>query len=162
MAKKPPADKEGWLRKVDLAPALGITRPTLDKFLFRPDAPKPDSEQRYEVELCAAYIAKAELEKQSSGKNYWEAQKARLHCQEIEHRIARERGEFISKAEASKTIIPIMAELGALLKQKFELELPSRYQGKDRIECAQMNAEAIDYISRRFRSGVKDLLVESA
>lgn len=150
---------EGRFRKTELHKELGISRPTLDKYLNMEGAPIPDTQSAYDLEQVANFIAQIKNEEgKIKGKNYWESEKARLHCEKLLHELAVQRGEYISKSEASKTIIPIMAELGQLLKQKFELELPSRYQGKDRIECAQLNADAIDYLIRRFRSGVKDLV----
>ncbi len=49
-------------------------------------------------------------------------------------------------------------ELAAAMKQKFEYELPSRYVGKDAVECAALNADAIDTITLRFKQGVRPLV----
>jgi hypothetical protein len=157
--KRGPHPEEGRQRKSALARALGISRPTLDKYLYNDGAPPQDAEGTYDVEAVAEFIAKLKNDEGNvKGKKYWESEKARLHCEQIAHNLATQRGEYISKQEASKTIVPIMAELGLLLKQEFELVNPSKYVGKDRVECAEINAKSVDLVIRRFRSGVKDLV----
>lgn len=145
------------LRKISLAEKLGITRPTLDKYLEMEGAPQPDEDKSYDVDAVAKFIedrAPNTMGKDVSYLNDLKAQKLVLECEKLRDQIARDQGDFISKKEAAATIIPLMAELDALMKQKYELELPSRYQGKDQVECAAMNAEARDAINRRFRQGV--------
>jgi hypothetical protein len=159
MAKRGPHPEEGRQRKGALARALGISRPTLDKYLYNDGAPPQDENGTYDVEAVAKFIYTSKNEEGSvKGKRYWESEKARLHCEQLAHNLAAQRGEYISKQEASKTIVPIMAELGLLLKQEFELVNPSKYVGKDRVECAEINAKSVDLVIRRFRSGVKDLV----
>lgn len=155
-----PDDYPPLAKKAQLAKILGISRPTLDKHLLETDSPQPNIRREWNVEEVANFIAQKKIEKSKSGVSYWDAEKKRLECQRISEGLARDRGEFISKKEASSTLVPLMAELGSLLRKKFELELPSRYQGRDRVECAQINASAIDDIISRFRKGAKDLIVD--
>lgn len=152
-------DTPGRMRRGELARELGISWPTLARYLYMEGAPPQDAQSSYSVEDVANFIAKMKTDAEKvKGKSYWESEKARLHCEKIAHELATERGEFISKEELAKTIVPLMAELGLLLKQEFELVNPSRYQGKDRVECAEINAKSIDLVIRRFRSGTKDLV----
>ncbi len=157
MAKKAESSGE-WLKKTLLHKELGISRPTLDKYLYLPGAPKCNPKGQWNAEEVAGWIGKQQSEQKSTGKTHWESEKARLHCQEIEHRLAVERGKYVEVAELSKTIVPLMSELGQLMKQEFELVNPSKYVGKDRIECQAINERSIDIVIRRFRSGVKDLV----
>lgn len=154
------APKDGpRLRKITLAEKLGISRPTLDKYLAYETAPQPDGDGAYDVEEMVSFLAKnaRDVGGTGTGKNLneWRAFKLELECQKLQHAIEVERGDYIEKKEAARTIVPIMAELGSLLTQKFEMELPSRCVGKDSIEIAQLNAEAIDQIIKRFRTGMK-------
>lgn len=155
-----PTQSREWLKKGALARELGISRPTLDKYLNRVDPPPPrdNGDAEWNVEQVAAYIASIQAEESAKkGPAYWETEKRRLECERIAHDIAVRKGKFISKEEAAQTIAPLMAELGQLLTQKFELELPPRYKGRDAVECAEMNRKANDEIAKRFRQGMKGI-----
>lgn len=152
------------LRKITLAEKLGVSRPTLDKYLEMDGAPGPDAEKTYDVEEVLKWVG---AHAEQSGANHrdgtkktlndWRAEKLALECDKLRHLLEVERGDYISKREAAATVIPLMTELDALIKQKYELELPSRYVGKDAVECAELNAAARDQINARFRQGVKPL-----
>lgn len=162
-AKEPPR-----LRKITLAEKLDISRPTLDKYLEIEGAPQMDADKTYSVEEVAKWVEqhagamgaplKRDGNQSRDGKptlNELKAEKLTLECTKLRHAIEVERGDYISKKEAAATIIPLMQELDALIKQKYELELPSRYVGKDAVECAELNARARDQINLRFRQGAK-------
>lgn len=153
------------LRKITLAEKLGVSRPTLDKYLEMDGAPGPDAEKTYDVEEVLKWVG-AHAEQSGADitdkekvptLNNWRAMKLELECEKLRHLLEVERGDYISKREAAATILPLMTELDALIKQKYELELPSRYVGKDAVECAELNAAARDQINARFRQGVKPL-----
>lgn len=142
------------LRKIDLSRQLGINRVTLDKYLNRDDAPKPDSHFRFVVEEVVAYVARQRTEDSKvKGKAHWEAEKARLQCEQMVEEMARKRGEFIDRKELERAIPPLVAEIAELMRARFVRELPSRYKGRDAVECAQMNEAACDAIAERFRAG---------
>lgn len=156
------APKDGpRLRKITLAEKLGISRPTLDKYLALEGSPQHDGEGAYDVEETVAFLAKNARDVGGTGTgkslNEWRAFKLELECQKLQHLLEVERGDYIEKKEAARTIVPIMQELGSLLTQKFEMELPSRCVGKDAVEIAILNAEAIDQVIKRFRAGVKSI-----
>lgn len=151
------------LRKNHLAGELGISRVTLDKYLNQDGAPHPDKALTYSIEETAQWIAsQRQQESKLRGKSYWEAEMTRLKCERLAEEIARERGDWIHKTDASKTIVPLMRELSELMQQKFVRELPSRYKGHDAIECAQMNADACDAIAKRFRDGIKTIALSES
>lgn len=156
------------LRKITLAEKLGVSRPTLDKFLAMEGAPEAAEDKTYDVEAVAKFIqANLGLTGPAHGKrepsNGEEKQslaalkieKLSLECQKLRHALEVDRGDYISKREAAQTIVPIMSELGTLLTQVFENELPSRYVGRDAVDCAALNAAAIDKVIKRFRTGMQ-------
>lgn len=154
------APKDGpRLRKITLAEKLGISRVTLDKYLALESAPQPDGENAYDVEEMVAFLSKNARDVGGTGTgkslNEWRAFKLELECAKLQHALEVDRGDYIEKKEAARTIVPIMQELGSLLTQKFEMELPSRCVGKDAVEIAQLNADAIDHVIKRFRAGMK-------
>jgi hypothetical protein len=74
------------------------------------------------------------------------------------------KGQFIAKEDVGRTLIPLVQEIDDLIRQEYELVLPSRYVGKNAIECAQLNAAARDRIAKRFRTGAlaaQESLVDS-
>lgn len=153
-ASKPKDGEPESLRKIDLSRQLGINRVTLDKYLNRDDAPKPDAHFRFRVEEVVAYVAKQRTEDAKiKGKSHWEAEKARLQCEAMVEEMARKRGDFVERKELERAIPPLVAELAELMRARFVRELPSRYKGRDTVECAQMNEAACDAIAERFRAG---------
>lgn len=158
----PPVDApKEFLRKGALARELGISRPTLDKYLNRVDPPPPrdNGKGEWNVEQVANYIARIQQDESTKkGPAYWETEKRRLECERIAHDIAVRRGNFISKDEAKTTIAPLMVELGLLMEQIFVLQLPPRYKGRDTVEQQEMNRKAVETVIARFRSGVKGLV----
>lgn len=150
------------LGKKALCARLEISRPSLDKYLKIAGAPAPDGNGAFDVEGVVAWLSThsgiGPGEKDSI--QHWKREEVRLRCMRMQDQIARDRGEYVSKAEASRTLIPLMAELAELMRQKFILELPSRYKGKDQVECQQINEKAVDDITRRYRSGVSELIIK--
>ncbi len=156
------------LRKITLADKLGISRPTLDKYLGMEGAPQEGADKCYDVEGVAKFIeenlpnkgpehGKREPSTGEEKKSLaaLKIEKLSLECAKLRHALEVDRGDYISKREAAETIVPIMSELGSLLTQVFENELPSRYVGKDAVDCAKLNADAIDKVIKRFRTGMQ-------
>ena len=160
---------DGRLGKLDLSRKLGSSRPTLDKYLNMEGAPKPDDKGRFEVVAVLDWVrTHGNKALDSQGVMDWRAKKLELECERLmvdvemrQHALSVEKGEHISKEEASNIIVPLMLELSSLLRQKFEVELPTQYRGKSAVESGEMNAKAIDEIVARIKSGTKKLRVEA-
>ena len=158
------------LNKVGLCRRLDISRPTLDKYLTISGSPIPDHEGKWVLEEIADFISRhASKVLQPENSKQWKEEKLRLESERItidiearKDELARSRGEHISKSEIEKTIVPLMAELGSLLRQKFEVELPSQYRGKAVADCVELNAKAIDEIVERFRVGSEKFKTQAA
>lgn len=145
-------------RKLQLALMLNISRPTLDAFLTMPGAPAPDDDRRYDVEAVASFVSKnaptAAADKPTMN---WRAEKTRIEANNLAFDLQVKRGDYFRKADAIPVLAALVAEVQALLRAKFEDELPSRYLGKTWPECQAMNREAIDLIIRRIKAGGKPL-----
>lgn len=149
-----------WLGKTALARALKVSRPTLDGYLNRrePPPPAPNSSRQYDRDAVSAYIAAVrQAEGETKTLSQLRAEKLRMDMEAAREEQARTRGQYVHIDEARKTIEALMVELGGLLRQKFEYELPARYVGKDAVECAALNATAVDTIVLRFRQGMGKL-----
>ena len=155
------SDEDERLGKTNICRRLNISRPTLDHYLQIEGAPTCDADGKFSLTEIAEFVQKhAKKILQPADAKEWKQEKLRLECERItidiearKDELARSRGEHISKSEIEKTIVPLMTELGALLRQKFEMELPSQYRGKSVADCAALNAKAVDEITECFRSG---------
>jgi hypothetical protein len=145
-------------RKLQLALMLNISRPTLDAYLTIPGAPTPDDERRYDVEAVAAWVAKnAPTAGADQPTQNWRAEKTRIEAENLAFDLQVKRGDYFRKADAIPVLAALVGEVQALLREKFEDELPPRYVGKTWVECQAMNREAIDLIVRRIKAGGKPL-----
>jgi len=161
---------DGRLGKLDLSKKLEISRPTLDKYFAMEGAPKPDEDGRYEVVPTLDFIrSQSDKAAPTAGIAGARERKINLECEKLllvieseKLNISIAKGEHISKTDASAIITPLMTELGAMLRQKFEIELPSQYTGKTLIEREQLNAAAVDFIINRIRTGTRRLREDEA
>lgn len=151
--------------KIEIYRKLGISRPTIDKYLALDGAPLPNEQGRYNmlavldwIRACGARTAPTnEVADARQKKLLLECDKLTIIIEAERHALAVARGEYISKTEASETIAPLMAELKTMLQQVFEVELPSQYRGKTTIEQAELNAAGVDKIITRMRGGLARL-----
>jgi hypothetical protein len=67
------------------------------------------------------------------------------------------RGQFVDKKSIEPVIASFMAALTDDLRAKFEGELPQKYEGKTAAERAKLNADGIDYVLGRLKSGARPL-----
>lgn len=156
------------MRKSSLAEKLGVSRPTLDKYLAMEGAPAEAEDKTYDAEAVAVHIQANISTGQGAphGKHpgtqeekgtlaSLKIEKLSLECQKLRHALEVDRGDYIKKSEAGTTIVPLMQELANLMTQKFEMELPSRYVGRDAVDCAKLNADGVDFVIERFKRGVR-------
>lgn len=151
--------------KSEIYRKLGISRPTIDKYLALNGAPAPDEKGHYNmlavldwIRACGAKTAPTnEVADARQKKLLLECDKLTIIIEAERHALAVARGEYISKAEASDTLAPLMSELKTMLQQIFEVELPSQYRGKTTIEQAELNAAGVDRIIERIRTGTAKL-----
>lgn len=147
-------DEPKKVTKSDLVRELKLSRTTVQKYLTQDGAPQPDPRTGYDVEKVRAHIAE-----QGSGSvegsevAQLRAQKQRLEIEEMEDARLLRRGELVKKSQIAPAVAAYNAGLTADLRQKFEIELPAKYKGRGMVECQQMNAEAVDWILARLKSG---------
>ena len=160
-AKKPRKKEEPThFRKSALATELGISRVTLDAYLSRtePPPPRPNKANEYSLEEVAAYIGGIKNEAgKVKGFTHYKTEKMKLECERIALEMKVRRGEFVEQHEIAAQIVPLIAELDAMMEQQFVQVLPSRYKGKSSVECAELNRTAKDLITQRFRTGMKEI-----
>lgn len=149
---------EGRMRKADLARRIGCDEKTLRKYLDQNGAPSPDRRKTYDIKAVEAWVQDNAVGGAPRGAlAALKIEAAKIDLEKARDSLARSRGEYISKEEASHTIVPLMTELGQLMRQLFVMELPSRYKGRDVIECSQINEAALDKVIARFRQGARPI-----
>lgn len=141
------------LGKFKLAAALGVSRTTLDGYLAKPGAPSADRKRTYDVAEARAFlVAEGKRGVAGSEQSDLRSRKLRLEVEEIERKLAIERGDLIRASDLAPTIGAFNAQLMADLAQ-MEIELPPRCHGKDRIQIAALVAEWRDRILRNLKAG---------
>jgi hypothetical protein len=164
------------LRKIEIAKRMNISRSALDAVLEIPGAPQPDANRYYGARAIYEWISKhTQLSPMPDGKSFTSHNKLKekkakavegftsladekrlkliVERKIKERELATLERDYIHRDEIEKTVVPLMAELGTLMWQKFLDELPAKCVGRDAIDIRQMNEAALDFIIDRFRNG---------
>lgn len=158
--------KDERLPALRIARKLGLSHSTMQVYLRKPGAPLPDYKRHYSLEAVKSFV-----ERNASwalvGANAQEMRERKLEIEISSKQFELElrKGQFIAKEDVGRTLIPLVQEIDDLIRQEYELVLPTKYIGKNAIECAQLNAAARDRIAKRFKTGALaavETLVDSA
>jgi hypothetical protein len=133
---------------------IGISASTLQVHLGKPGAPKPNRVGHYPIEATKQWVEQnADWAAIGSNLRQMRERKLEMELESKKFEFELRKGKFIAKEDVERSLIPLVQEIDELYRQKFELVLPSQYQGKNVIECQQLNAAARDEIALRFKSG---------
>lgn len=139
----------------DIGRVCGAHRNTIAAKMQLPDAPQPDGSGRYDLLAATKWVR----DHYAFGPDSRKLQNRRLELviakMEREEQVAT--GEAVSREIVMRAIATLFSELGALLRRRFENELPSRYVGRDQHECRRLNEVAVDQVVEAFRSGSTSL-----
>ena len=130
---------------VELASALGVTRRTLSNWRKMKGAPEPNPNGSHNV---SANELKGHVD---GGGAETEALKARKLLAEVEERelkVAVKKGEYILLEDVRKGWHTLVGKAIALLRAKFENELPPILSGLDAQGIREENSKAIDEVCR--------------
>lgn len=147
------------LTRSQIALRSGINRETVSQYLARDGAPKPDGDMRYDYDSALAFI-KANAPKvgqQSPEMAQMREALLRIQLEKEQIELAVQRGRYVDKTKIVPAIAGFNTQLTDDLRMKFESELPPKYEGKNRVERQQMNADAIDWVLRRLKAGQRPL-----
>ena len=142
---------------VELASALGVTRRTLSNWRKIEGAPQPAANGSHDVAAWRDFVRAHDLK---AGKNSaaapTEALKARKLLAEVEERelkVAVKKGEYISTEAVRQHWITLVGKAVALLRAKFENELPPVMSGLDAQGIREEAVRAIDEICALLHEG---------
>lgn len=152
---KPPPDGTR-ITKAALARLIGVQASLITYHLGKEGAPKPDKFKRYVRDEAERWVRDGMAWAVAATTPATKAMKERLLALELEEKeaaAALRRGETVAMKDISDTISALWVEHESLMRQKFEHELPPKYQGKNEVERRQLNVKALLEIGEAFRSG---------
>ncbi len=136
---------------VELAAVLGVTRRTLSTWQKMDGAPKPLSNGLWPVADWREFVRMRGLKAGKTPVGNEEALKARKLLAEVEERelrIAVKKGEYVPLTKVREEWIGLVAQATAVLRAKFENELPPVLSGLDATGIQAECRKAIDEVLR--------------
>lgn len=142
---------------VELAAALGVTRRTINNWRKIPGAPEPASNGSHNVSAWRDFVRANSLKggEDSVGART-DALKARKLLAEVEERelrVAVKKGEYLPTEEVRRSWLVLVGKAIALMRAKFENELPPIMSGLDAQGIREEASRAIDEICRILHNG---------
>lgn len=136
---------------VELSSLLGITRRTLNGWQKIEGAPKPLSNGMWSVADWREFVRIRGLKGTKPAAHNEEALKARKLLAEVEEReikVAIKKGDYIRVEDVRSQWIGLVAQATAILRAKFESELPPVLSGLDATGIQAECRKAIDEVLR--------------
>ncbi|MEI8309732.1 MAG: hypothetical protein WCH98_03145 [Verrucomicrobiota bacterium] len=136
---------------VELASLLGVTRRTLTAWQKMDGAPKPLSNGMWSVADWREFVRLRGLKGIRTAPHNEEALKARKLLAEVEEReikVAIKKGDYIRVEDVRSEWIGLVAQATAILRAKFENELPPVLSGLDATGIQAECRKAIDEVLR--------------
>lgn len=154
-SKKP----DEWLTRNAIATRMGMALSLVQRHMARPDAPAPrKSDGLYAWLKSEAFLQKVTKWARGGLSDGAQAMKDEMVALDLEAKreaAAVRRGELVNKKSMADAITALGRELFAMIKQKYVDELPTKYLGKNEVECRFLNESAFNEISMTFRAGAK-------
>jgi len=150
MAAGAGGDGPAYVRNfVELAGVLNVSRQTLNTWKKIDGAPQPESNGLHDVAKWREFMRQHGLKGGEETLDVQQALKARKLLAEVEERelrLAVKRNEFISVEQVRSEWTSIAGEATALLRRKFEQELPPVLSGLDATGIQEECRKAIDEV----------------
>jgi hypothetical protein len=144
------SDGPGLVRNyVELAAVLTVSRQAIHAWKKFEDAPKPAANGLHEVAQWREFMQTRGLKGGDEAPDLQQALKARKLLAEVEERelrLAVKRGEFISIDQVRADWTNLIGRATALLRRKFENELPPILSGLDATGIQEECRKAIDEV----------------
>jgi transcriptional regulator with XRE-family HTH domain len=141
---------------VELAAVLGVSRQSLNQWKKRKDAPKPAANGLHEVAQWREFMKRHDLKGSTTVVDEETALRARKLLAEVEERelkVAVRKGQYVSIEEVRMEWTSLVGKATALLRNKFENELPPILSGLDATAIQEECRKAIDEVLRTLHQG---------
>ena len=162
MDKDKPNGKPVRITRKALSVRMETPFSTIYYHMGKPGAPKPDRNMKFDPVDAEKWVREGMQWAgggQSPQAKTLKDRKLALEVEEMEATAAVRRGEFVSLKLWQDTISALWVAHEAVLRQKFEHELPRKYAGKTEEERRQLNVKALLEVAEAFKSG--QLLIET-
>lgn len=141
---------------VELARCLGVSRRALQTWRKRPGAPEPAANGMHDVGAWRGYIRQAGLKADGLETDEETSLKARKLLAEVEDRelrLAIRRQEYVPLAEVREEWTTRVGRAVAVLRNKFEMELPPILSGLDAVGIQEECQRALDEVFQMLHEG---------
>jgi transcriptional regulator with XRE-family HTH domain len=141
---------------VELAAVLGVSRQSLNQWKKRKDAPKPAANGLHEVAQWREFMKRHDLKGSTAVVDEETALRARKLLAEVEERelkVAVRKGQYVSIEEVRLEWTSLVGKATALLRNKFENELPPILSGLDATAIQEECRKAIDEVLSTLHQG---------
>jgi len=141
---------------VELASVLGVSRQSLNQWKKRKDAPKPAANGLHEVAQWREFMKRHDLKGFTAVVDEETALRARKLLAEVEERelkVAVRKGQYVSIEEVRLEWTSLVGKATALLRNKFENELPPILSGLDATAIQEECRKAIDEVLSTLHQG---------
>jgi len=134
-----------------LGAALGITQPTLRKFMDLEGAPTPHPKRGFDLEAVRKWIRiQSAGQRQQTNAVFTDENVLKLKMREIfaktqrqEFDLAVKKGEYIARAEIGAEIAGLVTRTVTMFRRHFENELPAELVGLDALQIAEKLKTAV-------------------
>ena len=143
---------------VDLADILGVTRQSITTWKKRKDAPTPAANGLHDVAAWRDFMKQHDLKGGTPTTDLETALRARKLLAEVEERelkVAVRKGLYVTVEEVRRTWTTQVGRATALLRNKFESELPPILSGLDATGIQEECRKAIDEVLTILHEGGK-------
>ncbi len=137
---------------VELAAVLGVTRQSVAAWKKRKDAPKPAANGLHDVAAWTEFMRRNDLKggdpnpQPGDIESSLKARKLLAEVEERELRVGVRRGEFVAVEDVRLMWTESVARATAMLRKKFEQELPPILSGLDATGIQEEARRAIDEV----------------
>jgi DNA-binding CsgD family transcriptional regulator len=138
---------------VELAAILGITRQSINTWKKRKDAPQPAANGTHDVAAWREFMRRNDLkggepatQDAADLETSLKARKLLAEVEERELRLGIRRGDFVAVEEVRQIWTEFVAQATAMLRKKFEQELPPILSGLDATGIQEEARRAIDEV----------------
>lgn len=138
---------------VELASLLGVSRQSIHTWKKRKDAPRPASNGLHDVAAWREFMARHGLKGGESApqeppdiESSLKARKLLAEVEERELRLGIRRGDYVAVEDVRLMWTELVAQATAMLRKKFEQELPPILSGLDATGIQEEARRAIDEV----------------
>lgn len=137
---------------VELAAVLGVSRQSIHTWKKRKNSPKPAANGLHDVVAWREYMQAQGLKgadptgEPQDIESSLKARKLLAEVEERELRLAIRRGDYVAVEEVRQTWTELVAQATAMLRKKFEQELPPILSGLDATGIQEEARRAIDEV----------------